>query len=113
MDDTELSEQILVDVSKGIVKGGLSYVCLSLGADGAMLISHKVSESVDEKGIFRVDKRPAIPVSVRSLQGAGDAMVAGLCKAIYEGREEKMLDYALAMAASTISLEGTQMGNIE
>lgn len=113
LDDTELSEQILVDVSKGIVKGGLSYVCLSLGADGAMLISHKMSESVDEKGSFRVDKRPAIMVTVRSLQGAGDAMVAGLCKAIYEGREEKMLDYALAMAASTISLEGTQMGNIE
>lgn len=113
LDDTELSEQILVDVSKGIVKGGLSYVCLSLGADGAMLISHKVSEGVDEKGIFRVDKRPAIMVTVRSLQGAGDAMVAGLCKAIYEGREEKILDYALAMAASTISLEGTQMGNIE
>ena len=113
LDDTELSEQILVDVSKEIVKGGLSYVCLSLGADGAMLISHKMSESVDEKGIFRVDKRSAIMVTVRSLQGAGDAMVAGLCKAIYEGREEKMLDYALTMAASTISLEGTQMGNIE
>lgn len=113
LDDTEISEQILVDVSKGIVKGGLSYVCLSLGADGAMLISHKMSESVDEKGSFRVDKRPAIMVTVRSLQGAGDAMVAGLCKAIYEDREEKMLDYALAMAASTISLEGTQMGNIE
>lgn len=113
LDDTEISEQILVDVSKEIVKGGLSYVCLSLGTDGAMLISHKMSESVDEKGSFRVDKRPAIMVTVRSLQGAGDAMVAGLCKAIYEGGEEKMLAYALAMAASTISLEGTQMGNIE
>ena len=39
-------------------------------------------------------------------------MVAGLCKAIYENNEKQMLDYALAMAASTIELEGTQMGTI-
>ena len=80
----------------------INYICLSLGCDGAELIS--------KKGI---EKRPAIPVAVRSLQGAGDAMVAGLCKAIYENSEDRMLDYALSMAASTIALEGTQMGTID
>ncbi len=90
------------DILNNLLEHGIKYICLSLGSEGVELVS--------DRGI---DKRPAIPVSVRSLQGAGDAMVAGLCKAIYEEREEKMLDYALAMAASTISLEGTQMGTID
>lgn len=89
----------------------LTYICVSLGDKGALLISR---ENPDE-GILNptvvADIRPAIPVPIRSLQGAGDAMVAGLCKAIYEKKEEKMLDYALNMAASTIMLEGTQMGD--
>ena len=79
---------------------GVRYICLSLGSEGAKMIS--------KEGIC---SRPAINVPIRSLQGAGDAMVAGLCKAIYEKKEEKMLDYALHMAASTIMLEGTQMGD--
>ena len=83
-----------------LLRCGVRYICLSSGSEGAQLIS--------EKGIC---KRPAIPVPIRSLQGAGDAMVAGLCKAIYENAEDKMLDYALHMAASTIMLEGTQMGD--
>lgn len=79
---------------------GVRFICLSLGSEGAQMISKEGS-----------CKRPAISVPIRSLQGAGDAMVAGLCKAIYEKKEEKMLDYALHMAASTIMLEGTQMGD--
>lgn len=79
---------------------GVRFICLSLGSDGAQMIS--------KEGIC---SGPAISVPIRSLQGAGDAMVAGLCKAIYEKKEEKMLDYALHMAASTIMLEGTQMGD--
>lgn len=89
------------DTLNELLKMGIQYICLSLGGDGAELISD-----------IGIEKRPAIPVTVRSLQGAGDAMVAGLCKAIYENCEEHMLDYALSMAASTIALEGTQMGNL-
>ena len=92
-------------ISEELLKQGVSYICLSMGPDGASLISLADGKLV-------VDNRPAIPVQVRSLQGAGDAMVAGLCKAIYEEQEDKMLDYALTMAASTISLEGTQMGRL-
>ena len=95
------AEEVVMSACDRILSDGLTYICLSLGAEGARLISEKMN-----------DKRSAIPVPVRSLQGAGDAMVAGLCKAIYEEREDKMLDYALAMAASTIALEGTQMGGI-
>lgn len=99
-------ENELQHIAGILLKEGVSYICLSMGADGARLMSLTEDETVTSNNC------PAIPVQVRSLQGAGDAMVAGLCKAIYEGQEEKMLDYALAMAASTISLEGTQMGRL-
>lgn len=98
--------QELEYISEELLKQGISYICLSMGPDGARMIS------LAEDGTMAYDDRPAIPVQVRSLQGAGDAMVAGLCKAIYEEQEGKMLDYALSMAASTISLEGTQMGRL-
>ena len=118
LDNPGVTEQVLMDICSGLLASGLTHICLSLGADGAMLISRKKSETADEYVLslgqpdIVTDKRTAIPVNIRSLQGAGDAMVAGLCKAIYEEKEEKMLDYALAMAASTIALEGTQMGSI-
>lgn len=114
---TFLQEQLvnthIKSVAKKLIENGVTYICLSLGADGAILIStsayNKMSDDDDNSLI--IDKRPAISVPIRSLQGAGDAMVAGLCKAIYDNEEDKMLDYALNMAASTIVLEGTQMGN--
>ena len=114
---TFLQEQLvntqIRSVAEKLIENGVTYICLSLGADGAILISrsayNKMSDGNDNSLV--IEKRPAISVPIRSLQGAGDAMVAGLCKAIYDNEEDKMLDYALNMAASTIMLEGTQMGN--
>jgi 1-phosphofructokinase len=105
-------EDILEMVAERIISQGISYVCLSMGEEGATIWSRQES-NCGEAGYIVKEKRPAIKVPVRSLQGAGDAMVAGLCKAIYDKREDRMLDYALAMAASTIALEGTQMGSID
>lgn len=104
------AEELVMSMCSELLSDGLTYICLSLGAEGAMLVSKEGRSVSDEKESLITAKRPAIPVPIRSLQGAGDAMVAGLCKAIYEEREDKMLDYALAMAASTIALEGTAMG---
>ena len=112
-DVQELSEEQILRAVGQSLANGLSYICLSLGADGAILISrsayNKMSDGNDNSLV--IEKRPAISVPIRSLQGAGDAMVAGLCKAIYDNEEDKMLDYALNMAASTIMLEGTRMGD--
>lgn len=94
-----------------IMNQGVSYICLSQGSDGAMLMHLPLNESGESSDELLVEKRSAISVPIRSLQGAGDAMVAGLCKAIYEGKEYKMLEYAMTMAASTIMLEGTAMGD--
>ena len=85
-----------------LVKNGIQYVCISLGEEGAMLVT--------QKGI---QKMPAISVPVRSLQGAGDAMVAGMCKAIWDKNESQLLTYALCSAASAVSHEGTQMGSLD
>ncbi len=82
-----------------LVASGVKNVCISMGAEGAML--------VNQSGIKRI---PALNVDVCSLQGAGDAMVAGICKALYEDREDLMLEYGMAMAAATVVLEGTDMG---
>lgn len=120
----EVSDAIMAAIAGRLIAQGVSHVCLSMGAEGAVLWSQSVSDKASAEKVFVEaaskdaitggiigQKSPAIPVTIRSLQGAGDAMVAGLCKAIYEKEEEKMLEYALSMAASTIMLEGTQMGD--
>jgi len=104
--DTCNVEQIATD----IIKLGVNYICLSQGGDGAMLMHLPWEENGESSDELIIEKRSAISVPIRSLQGAGDAMVAGLCKAIYKGEEDRMLEYAMTMAASTIMLEGTAMG---
>ena len=102
----------LNESAENIIAQGVSYVCLSMGESGVTMWSRQKNDAGVTDNIIK-EKRPAISGPVRSLQGAGDAMVAGLGKAICENREDKMLDYALAMAASTIALEGTQMGRLD
>ena len=92
----------MLDKAKEIVALGVSYVCISLGEEGAVLISKD-----------SVEKKAAIPVSVAGLQGAGDAMIAGICKALYKDGAEDILSYALAAAAATISLPGTLMPSLQ
>lgn len=98
----ENQKQKVEQAASELVEDGIHYVCISLGKEGMLL--------VDAQGIHTYAAKPA---DVKSLQGAGDALVAGLCKAIYEKEEKKMAEYALKMAASTISLEGTRMGTLE
>ena len=110
---TFLSEQVgteaqIEEMAEELIRKGLSYICLSAGEEGVVFFS----SAKEADAMVLIEKRPAFAVPIRSLQGAGDAMVAGLCKAVYENQEDKMLDYALQMAASTIMLEGTQMGNL-
>lgn len=111
VEENKAWEDKLESIAEQLIVQGLTHICLSIGEDGGILWSRQENVGGKAGNITKI-KRPAIPVTVRSLQGAGDAMVAGLCKAIYENNEGQMLDYALAMAASTIALEGTQMGNL-
>lgn len=76
---------------------GLLYVCLSMGADGAMLVSSEAAWHT-----------PGSPVSVRGVQGAGDSMVAGLCLGLlHRDAPEKLLRSAVAAAQGSLERPGT------
>ncbi|MCL2527240.1 MAG: 1-phosphofructokinase family hexose kinase [Defluviitaleaceae bacterium] len=77
----------------------LGIICVSMGADGALLVSHG--------GAFFM---PGLDLTVRGLQGAGDAMVAGLaCGLIKNAQEPVLLQMASAAAAASIVREGSLM----
>ncbi len=85
------------------MQSGCGAVCLSLGGEGAVLASP-----------FGRFYAPAVPVTVRSLHGAGDSMLAALClKAGSVGFTAEALRFASAAAAATVRLSGTQMCTLE
>lgn len=84
-------------IARRVIAGGIPYVCLSMGSDGAMLI--------DKDHAYQA--RP-LPLEAKGLTGAGDSMVAGLCYAIRRQLgSEDMLRYAMASAGGSIRQEGT------
>lgn len=101
LDQNEREQAFLLKIAQELADLGIAYVCVSMGKEGMVLADSKGAQTY-----------PAKECEVKSLQGAGDAMVAGFCKAIYEKEEKKMAEYALHMAASTIGLEGTRMGTL-
>ncbi len=80
-------------------KYGLGMICVSLGADGAYMTDGNESYVCN-----------AVKVEVRSIQGAGDSMVAGICAAVQDGLPlPEVLRYAVTASGASISLEGTQL----
>lgn len=86
-----------LEVARHIVDGGIPYLCISMGADGALLL--------DKEHAYRA--KP-LPVEPKGLTGAGDSMVAGICYAIRKRLgSADMLRYAMAAAGGSIRQEGT------
>jgi 1-phosphofructokinase len=82
-----------------IISTGVEYVCVSMGGDGAMLIS--------ADGAWFA---PALDIPVRGLAGAGDSMVAGLVYGLRSGAEPgEILRYGAAAASASVIREGTQL----
>ena len=76
-------------------------VCVSLGKDGAYIGTR------DEAWFC-----PSLSVEARSLQGAGDAMVAGLCMAMEQGLSlSDTLCHGVCLATATVMTEGTRPGS--
>ena len=93
------SEEEICEVCKFLIEQGIDYICVTLGEKGAMLIC--------QNGIYCANP---LDIEVKGIQGAGDSVVAGMCVAISEGKEPKdILKYAMAAAAGSLILEGTQM----
>ena len=93
----------MVDIARKVIQKGTSYVCISMGEEGAMLI--------DKDHAYHAKPLNIIP---RGLTGAGDSMVAGICYALYHQLDTRdMLRYAMAAAAGSIRLEGTLLASLE
>ena len=94
----ELDDSIAI-ARKIIVENGVKYVCISMGKEGALLVSGDrawFSEGAD--------------VPVRGVQGAGDSLVSGICMAILDGvSEPEILHYGVAVAHGSLIHDGTQM----
>ena len=87
---------------RGLIRAqGVGMVCLSMGAEGALLVTR-------EGAWFS----PGAPIQVRGVQGAGDSMVAGFCAGLMEEKElppAELLRWAVAAAHASLEREGTQM----
>lgn len=87
----------VAEAARGLQGKGVHYVCVSLGAQGALLVG--------PEGSFFA-KAPKI--SVRSTVGAGDSMVGGLVAAFSRGyREEECLRLGVACGSGTAAEPGT------
>lgn len=92
----------ILEIARGIIQGGIPYVCISMGEKGALLI--------DKDHAYQAK---ALPVEVRGLTGAGDSMVAGMCYAIsHQMGAREMLRYAVAAAGASVRLEGTLLASL-
>ncbi|XOQ47763.1 MAG: 1-phosphofructokinase [Eubacteriales bacterium] len=93
------SKADVIRISRKIIAQGVTLVCVSLGKNGAMLVTK-------EKAYFSA----GADIPVRGVQGAGDSLVAGICYAIARGMScADMLRYGVAVAHGSLVLEGTQM----
>ena len=93
------SEEEICEVCNFLIEQGIEYICVTLGDKGAKLICRE--------GIYHAGP---LDLEVKGIQGAGDSVVAGMCVAISEGKKpEDILKYAMATAAGSLILEGTQM----
>ncbi len=92
-----------LEVAQNLVDSGISYICISMGSDGALL--------VDKDHAYRA---APLPLEAKGLTGAGDSMVAGMCYAIRRRLgPEAMLRYAMAAAGGSVRLEGTLLTSRE
>ena len=98
------TKESIVVFCKGLIqKYGVSMICVSMGADGALLVT---------EGEFYY--APALNVDVCAVQGAGDAMVAGLVYGLAQGLTvPELLRTAMAAAAATVARDGTLMCTLE
>lgn len=78
---------------------GVSWICVSMGADGALLVT--------PSGVLKGEP-PSVPV--RSTVGAGDSMVAGMVARLAQGAsDQEALREGVACSAATVMQAGTEL----
>ena len=87
--------------AKRIISGGVEIVLVSLGSDGAMIVTK------DEAMLAH-----GMKVSVKNTVGAGDTMVSGAVKGLLDGGgAQEILRQAAAAATCSIMQEGTGLSD--
>ncbi|WP_396173097.1 1-phosphofructokinase family hexose kinase [Flavobacterium sp.] len=97
----------LLDVEKGaknlVDKGAAEIVVVSLGAEGAILVSKETTEFV-----------PAPKVAKKSTVGAGDSMVGGMVWALSQNKSLKeVIQIGVCCGTAATMNEGTQLFKVE
>lgn len=91
------SKNDVVEAARGIINRGVSVVCCTMGGDGAIIVNKN-------EAWFS----PPMDIIAKGFQGAGDSVVAGMCKAIHSKLSLKeTLCYGVAAAAGSLEREGT------
>lgn len=96
----ETTDQVeeLVSMGRGLVRQGVGLVCISMGGQGACFVQ-------GEQAWYA----PALPVTVGSTVGAGDAMLAGVACALDRGLPlPDCLRLGLAASAAACTTPGTR-----
>lgn len=88
------------DAAREIInKGKCEIMVVSLGAQGAVLVTKDICEHI-----------PAPPVQKKSTVGAGDSMVGGMVWALSAGKSvSEMLHWGVACGSAATMNEGTQL----
>lgn len=93
------NQQEIVREARQLQARGVSYVCVSLGAEGALLVTPS-----------KVLKGEAPQVPVISTVGAGDSMVAGMTGVLAQGASDQdALREGIACSAATVMQPGTEL----
>jgi 6-phosphofructokinase 2 len=89
----------VVEEARRIQEAGVTYVCVSLGADGAVILG--------PDHCYRASS-PDVPV--RSTVGAGDSLVGGLVAGFSRGLDAmETLRLAICCGSGTVRKPGTQL----
>ncbi len=92
----ESDEEIIKAAKKWIEEYRLTYILVSMGGDGSLLIGQNI-----------VLKASPIKVEVRGTVGAGDSMLAGFIYGLMHENPEKALAIGAACGTLAVSREGT------
>ena len=92
-------EDVPLAARQGIRNGFAEIMVISMGPDGAWLVTSK-----------EIHYAPAPPVTKRSTVGAGDSMVAGITYMLQQGNTlREALAFAVACGSAATMNEGTQL----
>ena len=93
------SIEAVASSARELQRGGVSCVCITLGADGAIL--------VDENNSLHC----SVPrIHVQSTVGCGDALLAGLLAAAHRGEDSRaMLQLGVLCGSATATRPGTEL----